>query len=262
VLLAMGLSMLLGGCPADELASATAGASAFRPDPSHARPYRESIPGPEVSPVGPADATGDQAAGDSSESDLSAPAVDDSAAQGVSSTELNAMSDSNDSAEPANPWGENVTLVTLEADGVTEFAGNLSAGEPLDDLWWASNSSVACFPYNYSEFFDGSHVFFALESPQPAHSILRITVEPEDGVDVSLYGYQVSTNYYPVPPDVGSAICEYGAASTIEGPNPGEAESIELHATTNSYNVLFAVVGAEGARSGDFKITIELSDAY
>lgn len=164
---------------------------------------------------------------------------------------------------PVNPWGDDVLLVDLDEDGVAEFEGDLSDGEPLNDLSWAHNVNVACWTALLDEYFVGNHVFYALRGVQPGHSILYIEVTPDSDVDVSLYAYTQATTEYPVPPDVSRANCEADHAP-YSGPNPGETEDVEFHnPTNNSYNIFFAVAGGRTSdTSGSFRVKVRLISAY
>lgn len=166
--------------------------------------------------------------------------------------------------EPSNPWGDNVTLVAFSAYGTAELEGDLSDGAPLADLSWADDSNVACFTGPQFPFFKGNQVFYALESPQPAGSIVTITVTPDPDVEVSVYGYTASATSYPLPPMKYSTTCEASLGSTLTGPNPGVAESIEFHNPTgNEYNIFFAVSGdAYTGTAGHYEVIVELIDAY
>ncbi len=166
--------------------------------------------------------------------------------------------------EPVNPWGDDVTLVTFTADGIAELEGDLADGAPLADLSWADDSNVACFTWAQFPFFKGNQVFYALESPQPSGSIVKITVIPDSSVEVSLYGYTASATSHPLPPMRYNTVCEASLGSTLTGPNPGVAESIEFHNPTgNEYNIFFAVSGdAYTGTAGHYEVIVELIDAY
>ena len=94
-------------------------------------------------------------------------------------------------------WPANVTPLGVGA----ALIENLSTGESLD-LAWAQQSAVACFPANQDDLFSGPHRFFAVQ--QEADQGLAIVVEPESGVDLSLYTLQVSTQFFALPPLVPS----------------------------------------------------------
>lgn len=131
---------------------------------------------------------------------------------------------------------------------------DLAAGSTIG-LDWADESAVACFPGTENLNFDGSHVFYWFA--QPENSILTVTATPEDGVDSSVYAIQ-SADRYEVPPDVVAAVsCESGYDAQTDS-NPGEADSVQLTATTNSYDVLIGVAGAGGTTSGTVTLTLEL----
>ena len=152
-------------------------------------------------------------------------------------------------------WPDNVSILSLNAENEYQGSASLDSGA-CTNLDFAANSSVACFPATQFDKYNGNQVFFALDEPMPPNSVLTISVIPEAGTDVSIYGYQAASNSYSVPPAVASVLsCEeslsYGA------PNPGEAETISFYNPTgNSYNTFFAVAGVDGLTTGDFDIHI------
>ena len=91
---------------------------------------------------------------------------------------------------------------------------------------------------------------------------MKITVIPDNEDDnFSLYAYQIGTTNYSVVPDLSSCVsCE--ADHKWDYPKYGKTQdhtrSVELNATTNSYNIVIGVVGAEELSSGGFTLKIEL----
>jgi hypothetical protein len=135
------------------------------------------------------------------------------------------------------------------------ITADLSAGDALD-LAWASNSSVACFPDTEFVNFSGPHLLFWFS--QPEQSLLTATATPDDGVDVSVYVLQQGATTYATPPDLQAAVsCEAGYDDQTDS-NPGAAEAATVTATTNPYNVLIGVAGAEGVGSGGFTLELTL----
>lgn len=131
----------------------------------------------------------------------------------------------------------------------------LSSGQSID-LDWADESDVACFPGTENLNFDGNHVFFWFA--QPEGSVLTVDVQPEEGVDASVYAIQSAGERYEVPPNVVSAVtCESQYDAQTDS-NPGEAESVVLTATTNGYDVLIGVAGAGGTTSGSVTLSLSL----
>jgi hypothetical protein len=134
------------------------------------------------------------------------------------------------------------------------ITADLAAGATLD-LAWASNSSVACFPDTEFLNFSGPHLLFWFS--QPEQSVLTATATPEAGVDLSVYVLQQGATTFATPPDLQAAVsCEAGYDDQADS-NPGVAEAASVTATTNPYNVLIGVAGAEGVGAGGF--TLELS---
>jgi len=133
---------------------------------------------------------------------------------------------------------------------------DLASGQSID-LDWADESDVACFPGTENLNFDGNHVFFWYA--QPEGSVLTVDIAPEDGVDASVYAIQSAGDRYEVPPGVVSAVsCEAGYDDQTDS-NPGEAESVQLTATTNGYDVLIGVAGAGGTTSGSVTLSLSLA---
>ena len=144
-------------------------------------------------------------------------------------------------------------LRTISSPGDT--SGRIDGGVILD-LAWAANSSVACWPTTEDPNFDGKHVFFAFD--QPEQSVLNVSLQPEDGVDLSLYLLQFGVGAEQLPPDVSGAVsCEAGYDQSDDS-NPGEPEDARLTATTNPYSVIIGVAGAAGVTRGDFVLTLSL----
>lgn len=149
-------------------------------------------------------------------------------------------------------------LPETEGDVVAAWTGDVSAGEPIA-LDWAESSSMACFPANLFEYYQGSHVFYEVELP--AYSELVITLGPEPTADLSLYAYSLSAASTVVfPPEVGSAVtCE---ASPDGAPfnGPGVAETVRLTALDDAYQVVIGVAGVEGVQSGAFTLRAALTE--
>lgn len=157
---------------------------------------------------------------------------------------------------PWSLWGYDVNLVSIAGYGSAVLTGELSDGAIVHDMSWASDSAY-CFTAPMASDFSGNQVFYALEIPQPRNSEVTITVTPDPGVDVSLYGYQIGMTDFSKPPDVDSVVqCE---ESHDAGPGGIEAIADPYHfrATTNEYNIFFAVVG-DGITSGGFTVEVNI----
>ncbi len=152
---------------------------------------------------------------------------------------------------PWSPWGYDVNLVSIAGYGSDELTGDLTDGDAID-LSWATTSAF-CFTDPMASSFSGHQVFYALENPQPRFSRVTVTVTPDSGVDVSVYGYQIGTTDYSTPPGVASVTaCEEGHD------DPSGTESFSFIATTNEYNVFFAIAG-DGPASTSGGYTVEVS---
>jgi hypothetical protein len=154
-------------------------------------------------------------------------------------------------------WPAEVELIELNADNEGILNGDLSEGE-CTNLDWAADSSVACFPATSFEHFRGSHVFHALGQPMPPRSSLTVVLTPDEDVDANLYGFQLGTTGYMVPPAVPSTICE--ASYPWHTRNPGEPEAIRFFnpSASNSYNIFLGVAGADGVDAGGYELFVDL----
>ncbi|MBL8618923.1 MAG: hypothetical protein JNM72_25150 [Deltaproteobacteria bacterium] len=155
-----------------------------------------------------------------------------------------------DDSGGAVPAGE---AQDIEAPGT--FAGDIANGLSID-LAWAADSSVACWPTTEDVNFDGNHVFFRLS--QPEQSVLRASLRPTDGADLSLYLLQFGEGSEQLPPAVSQAVtCEAGYDQTNDS-NPGDSEEAAVTATTNAYDVIIGVAGAGGLDAGAFSLQLDL----
>lgn len=152
--------------------------------------------------------------------------------------------------------------VTVASGKLASVKGKLASGNPVD-LAFAAKSSMACWPAPKNEHFSGNHVFFT--TALPAKSVMKIKARPTKlDADISLYAYQVGVGDTTLPPAISSAVaCEasYGSNSISAPYNPGAEEKVELNATTNAYNVVIGVAGAQGLKKGDFTLEIDLVTA-
>lgn len=156
-----------------------------------------------------------------------------------------------------------------KAKGISVSSGKLSSTKSklgkgsIIDLGFAAKSSMACWPAPKNVHFSGSHVFFT--TSLPAKSVMKIKAIPgRPDLDISLYAYQVGTDNKTLPPAISSVTaCEasYGSNSISAPYNPGATENVELNATTNPYNVVIGVAGAQGLKDGDFTLEIDLVTA-
>lgn len=155
---------------------------------------------------------------------------------------------------------ENATRIEVTPNQTTTIAGSLSKGKEMSDLRWASNSSVACFPATQNIKFSGNHELHYFEIPP--YSELTVTVIPKNEKDnMSIYGYQVGTSNFATPPNLSSCTsCEadhkwdYAKA----GKTQDHTRSIWFNSIKNGYNIFIGVAGADGLKTGDYELKIEL----
>ncbi|MBN2891108.1 MAG: hypothetical protein JXL97_04505 [Bacteroidales bacterium] len=155
---------------------------------------------------------------------------------------------------------DNVTELNVTPNNEFSVKGNLSQGEKIDDLSWASSSSVACFPGTQNTKFRGNHVLYSMELPP--YSELTITVIPDDkSANFSLYAYQIGSTNYSTVPDLNSCVtCEadYKWDYPKRGQTQDHSRHVYLNAIKNPYNVVIGVVGAEGLETGGYTLQIDL----
>lgn len=147
----------------------------------------------------------------------------------------------------------------IEKGKTVAYKGNLKDGCVIQDLSFAANSSVACFPATQNSKFTGNHVFYVMEIPK--YSKMYITLIPDDkNANMSLYAYQDGTTKTVYPPKLNSCVtCE--ADHKWDRPKKGKTQdhtrSVYLNAINNPYRVVIGVAGADGLATGGFKIQIK-----
>lgn len=138
------------------------------------------------------------------------------------------------------------------------YSGKLVDGVMIQDLSWASYSSMACFPATQYSKFNGNHLLYITE--MKAKSEMEILIEPKDpSINLSLYAMQVGLNETAMVPDIKSCVsCEVAHKWDYpkRGQNQDHRRSVKLIATNNPYKVVIGVVGADGLKDGDFLIRI------
>jgi hypothetical protein len=155
----------------------------------------------------------------------------------------------------------NVTFLDVTPNQEFSVKGNLSSGEKMDDLSWASTSSNACFPGTQNTKFRGNHVLYSLVIPN--HSGVTITVIPDDkNANFSLYGYQIGTTNYSTVPNLPSCVsCE--ADHKWDYPKKGKTQDhtrdVFFNSIANPYNIVIGIVGADGLATGGYTLKIELT---
>ncbi len=154
----------------------------------------------------------------------------------------------------------NVNPIDAQPNAVTTVKGDLSQGQKIDDLSWASRSSTACWPGTQNAKFRGNHVLHGFSIPP--YSEVVVTVIPDNKKDnFSLYGYQVGTTTFTTPPELSSCVsCE--ADHKWDRPKVGKTQdhtrSIFFNSTTNPYNIFIGVVGGEGQTKGGYSLKVDL----
>ena len=131
-------------------------------------------------------------------------------------------------------------------------AGNLNNGSKLGSLTFAhGGDNDPCWPSTEDVNFDGNHVFFVFD--KEGNDLVTFRVEPDPGVDVSLYVMEFPSDgdVEQPPPINGISRCEAAYDQKTDG-NPGEAEEVsELYGFPDR-GVLIGVAGANDTVSGGF----------
>lgn len=142
------------------------------------------------------------------------------------------------------------------------YSGDLSEGTTIDDLSWAWNSAVACFPETQKSKFTGKHLFFT--GIIPKYSEMTVTVIPKDpGQDFSVYAYEIGVNNTTLVPNLTSCIrCEadHFRERSFVGKPPQDHTRIvsNLVAINRPYRVVIGVTGADGLSDGEFTLQISM----
>lgn len=152
-------------------------------------------------------------------------------------------------------WPDPVRRIQLDENGRWVGRGRLQDGAPVCNLDFINDAF--CAPSIRNAFFEGNHVFYALDEPMPRDSYMTVTVTPAAGVDINMYGgRQGADSGFSIPPEFTVSDCDTSPGVFVR--NPGTAESLTFVSTTNPYNVFFAVNGddIQGA-TGEYVISIE-----
>lgn len=155
---------------------------------------------------------------------------------------------------------ENVTVIKAVPNAITSASGNIKDGQKIEDLGWADNSSVACFPGTQNSKFRANHMLYMFEIP--SYSEVTVKLIPKNKKDdFSLYGYQVGTTNFSTPPNLSSCVsCE--ADHKWDYPKKGKTQdhtrSVWFNSIKSSYNIFIGVSGPAGLTEGDFILEIDL----
>ncbi len=159
-----------------------------------------------------------------------------------------------------NAFSQDLVLIETVANQTIEIEGNLTTGQTMDDLSWAWNSSVACFPATQQEKFKGKHVLYMADVP--TYTEFEIILIPDDpSANYSLYAYEVGkvTNQNLVPNLSRCIRCEVD--HIWDRPHRGKTQDHtrivrDILAINNPYQVVIGVVGPNGAEEGSYKLQI------
>ena len=156
-----------------------------------------------------------------------------------------------------NGWAQKSPLLIESVPNQKVWVkGSLAQGNPMPDLSWAWNSANACFVSTKQQKFSGHHVLYQTMLPPRAEMIIRL--QPKDPAhNLSLYAYSTSMTDPQVVPDLHHCVsCEASFKSDYQSSESDR--KVELRAITNPYQVIIGVAGAEGLKSSDYQLEIEL----
>jgi hypothetical protein len=153
-----------------------------------------------------------------------------------------------------------VTKIESKPNATVSVSGDLSKGEVFTDLSWASKSSTACWPATQNTKFNGNHVLFFTTLPPKAKMWIKV-IPDNPSSNMSIYAYSAGTNSYVIPPDLATCVsCE--AEHKWDYPKAGKTQDhtreIYLNAINNPYNVVIGVAGADGLKTGTFKVEVKM----
>lgn len=139
--------------------------------------------------------------------------------------------------------------------------GDLANGFVMNDLSWAWNSSVACFPKTQESKFTGNHVLYTIDLP--SYTSMEITVIPDDeSANFSLYAYEVGkvSSGNTVPNLSRCVRCEADHKSDYNrrGGQDHTRTVKDILALRNPYQVVIGVTGADGLSEGGFTLEINV----
>lgn len=155
----------------------------------------------------------------------------------------------------------NVPYIKLKKSGKTTVEGNLSSGNIMQDLSWATSSQMACWPSIRDVEFEGRHVAYWFDLPEK--SVVKITVTPRhSNRRINIYGYAGFDLKATPPALVYTNICEASHPTWVGQPNlnePSKPQTIEFNTTTRRTSIYFAVAGARNVLEGDYTISIDIN---
>jgi len=155
----------------------------------------------------------------------------------------------------------NVPYIKLKKIGKTTVDGNLSSGNTMQDLSWATTSQMACWPSIRDIEFEGRHVAYWFDLPEK--SVVKITVTPRhSNRRINIYGYAGFDLKTTPPALVYTNICEASHPIWVGQPNlnePSKPQTIAFNTTTRRTSIFFAVAGARNVLDGDYTISIDIN---
>lgn len=163
-------------------------------------------------------------------------------------------------AQTAWPASVSKLIPHTAREQIVTVSGKLENGVAIQDLEWASTSSMACFPATENAKFQAKHVMYATQIPRRSTMIIKV-IPKDPNVDLSLWAYSIGTGDFFVPPKVPRAVsCEYDAKwdRPWKGKTQDHTRSVELRAVGNPYNILIGVSGPAATNSADFDLEVLL----
>jgi hypothetical protein len=144
---------------------------------------------------------------------------------------------------------------------VTSISGNLNQGVKINDLSWASTSSMACWPATQNTKFRGNHVLYTHEMQTNLN--YKITVIPKDvNANFSLYTIQDGIGQTSLPPDIRtctSCEAEHKWDYKKAGKTQDHTRVIQIDSFQGPWRLVIGVSAADGLTTGDYTLKIETS---
>jgi len=140
---------------------------------------------------------------------------------------------------------------TPAGDATEVIEGTLDEGDVIA-LDWAH--SLYCWPQPQDAKFSGAHVLY--ERSQAADRDFTMRVRPSSTLDVSIYYIQRSAGETVLPPDITNAF-DCGATYEFDDDsNPGQAEVVLASGSSNAFELVIGVAGANDAEVGSYTLEI------
>ncbi|MDH5180627.1 MAG: hypothetical protein OEZ39_19340 [Gammaproteobacteria bacterium] len=160
----------------------------------------------------------------------------------------------------AAEWPSRITPVPPATGSAATARGSLESGVAVDNLAWAWDSNVACFPQTQASKFRGKHRFFTTQIPP--NSKMDITVIPlNEQQNLSVYVYAMGMNDFYLPPKLPSAVtCEadYKRDRKRKGKQQDHTRAVSLQTARNPYKVVIGVTGPAETITGHFKLQVSI----